>query len=164
MQQKALPITYPHLGKSTLPDLCLISEFPAETVGEPTLDQLHGFFDGHVARQRHQQVQMIWHDDEVMELKFTATFNRSTSMRSIAFRSDCNKRRAMLVFVVAKKTRALLRIAFRQAFGAGCAITGAKSPILPSIVYGPTKVVPRYKTKTQHPKQLLLVNYHTLRP
>jgi hypothetical protein len=48
-------------------------------------------------------------------------------MRSIAFRSDCNKRRAMLVFVVTKKARALLRIAFGQAFRAGCAITGAKA-------------------------------------
>ena len=77
MLPEALSITDPDLGKSTLPDLCLISEFPAETVGEPTLDQLHGFFDGHVARQRHQQVQMIWQDDEVMELKFTCRYLQS---------------------------------------------------------------------------------------
>ena len=108
MLQKALPITYPHLGKSTLPNLSLISEFPLETVGEPTLDQLHGLFDGRVARQR----------------------------------SDCNKRRAMLVFVVTKKPRALLRIVFGQAFRAGCAITGAKAQIFLQSFYGPTKVVP----------------------
>ena len=43
-------------------------------------------------------------------------------MRSMAFRSDCNKRRAMLVFVVTKNTLVLLRIAIGEAFRAGCAI------------------------------------------
>ena len=43
-------------------------------------------------------------------------------MRSTAFRSDCNKRRAMLVFVVTKNTLVLLRIAIGEAFRAGCAI------------------------------------------
>jgi len=45
-----------------------------------------------------------------MQLKLpAATFNRSTSMRSFAFRSDCNKRRPMLVFVVAENTLNYLR-------------------------------------------------------
>jgi len=71
-------------------------------------------------------MQMIWHDDEFMKLKLpAATFNRSTSMRSIAFRSDCNRRRPMLVFVVAKNTRELPGIASGRAFRAGCAMAGA---------------------------------------
>jgi hypothetical protein len=62
-------------------------------------------------------------------------------MRSIAFRSDWNNRRAMLVFVVAKKIRELLRIVFGHAFRAGCAIAGAEAQSF-SVIYGPTEVVP----------------------
>jgi hypothetical protein len=50
-------------------------------------------------------------------------------MRSIALHPDCNKRRDMLVFVVTKKTRALLSIVAGQAFRGGCAITGAKAQL-----------------------------------
>jgi len=37
-------------------------------------------------------------------------------MRSIAFRSDCNKRRAMLVFVVPKKTVRCLELSSDKHF------------------------------------------------
>jgi hypothetical protein len=73
----------------------------------------------------------------------------------------------MLVFVVAKNTSPLLRIVSGEAFRAGCAIAGAEAWLKPnslSILYGPTTRTPIYKTKTQHPKQLLVFKYHTLRP
>jgi hypothetical protein len=44
------------------------------------------------------------------------------SMRSIAFRSDCNNHRAKLVFVVTKNARALLITFSGRAFRAGCVI------------------------------------------
>jgi hypothetical protein len=48
-------------------------------------------------------------------------------MKSVAFLSDCNKRRPMLVLVVAKKTREGLRILSALALREGIAIAGAKA-------------------------------------
>jgi hypothetical protein len=63
-------------------------------------------------------------------------------MRSIAFCSDCNKRRARLVFVVAKNTRALLRIVYTEKHFVQDAPWQGLKPNSLSILYGPTKVVP----------------------
>jgi hypothetical protein len=71
---------------------------------------------------------MIWHDHEVMHLKLARRYICSQhTMRSIAFRSDCNNRRAKLVFVVTKNTRELLITFSGRAFRAGCAIAGAEA-------------------------------------
>ena len=39
--------------------------------------KLHCLFDGHVARKCHQQMKMIWHDHEIMQLKFTCGYIQS---------------------------------------------------------------------------------------
>src|ERR1700761_1380778 len=52
------------------------------------------------------------------------TFERSTSIKRPAFRSDCKMRLAMLVLVVAKNTLVLLSIASGLAFLAGIAMEG----------------------------------------
>jgi hypothetical protein len=72
---------------------------------------------------------MIRHDQRNHAIEIpAATCERSTSIKSIAFGSDCRMRLAALVFVVAKITRSLLSIASELAFRAGFAIAGAKSP------------------------------------
>ena len=70
-------------------------------------------------------MQMIWHDDEFMKLKFTCRYIQSQHVDELAFRSDGNRRRPMLVFVVAKNTRELPRIASGRAFRAA----GAKERV-----------------------------------
>ena len=70
-----------------------------------------------------------------------ASFQRSTSIKSKPFRSDCRMRLAILVLVVAKNTRELLSIASGLAFLAGIAMAGAKALIILG-PYGTTEVVP----------------------
>jgi hypothetical protein len=75
--QKASRIPDPYVRKAALPDLSLISEISPQAVGESALDELHGLFNGNVARKSHQEMQMIWHNDEVMQLKLTGRYIRS---------------------------------------------------------------------------------------
>jgi hypothetical protein len=57
----------------------------------------------------------------------SATRERNTSMSSLAFLSDCKRRRLMLVFVVVKNVRAGLRMFADDDFLPGRAIAGAKA-------------------------------------
>ena len=43
----ARPVIYPYFRKSTLPDLAVKAGFAFEAKGDSSLDELHGFFDGH---------------------------------------------------------------------------------------------------------------------
>src|SRR5208283_4182766 len=60
-----------------------------------------------------------------------ATYDRKTSTRRMAFRSDWNRRFPMLVLVVVKKTRDELSMFSGLALRAGIAIAGAKAQFLP---------------------------------
>lgn len=53
-----------------LPDLSQILKLPLESKGEPPFDELHGLFDGHFPVNCYQEMYVIRHDDEIMELKF----------------------------------------------------------------------------------------------
>ena len=83
---------------------------------------LHGALEASPFGESGNQVAGFVGDDHLV-----LRHDRRTSIRSTAFLSDCNKRRAMLVFVVTKNTLAPLRMAFGQAFRAGCAMAGAKA-------------------------------------
>ena len=68
-------------------------------------------------------MQMIRHDDKVVQPDFlAATYERSTAIIKVAFRSDYNRARPWLVLVVAKNVRARLRMLSGLAFRAGRAM------------------------------------------
>lgn len=60
-----------HLGKSALPDLSQVPQFFLQAVGESALDELHGPFNGRIACDREQQMQVVRHDDEIVQLEFS---------------------------------------------------------------------------------------------
>ena len=55
-----------------------------------------------------------------------ATYERSTSIINVAFRSDCNKGRPWLVLVVAKKVRAEFTMLSGRALREGLAIASGR--------------------------------------
>lgn len=63
---KALLIDDAHVGESALPDLAGISQFFFGAKGKSALDQLHCLFNAHLPRDRHQDVNVIGHDHEVV--------------------------------------------------------------------------------------------------
>ena len=67
----ALAIVDAHLGKAALPHLSQIPQFSFQTIGKSTLDELHDSLNGAIARDRDQQMQMVRHDYEIMQLKFS---------------------------------------------------------------------------------------------
>lgn len=67
MLLKAHLIVDANVGVSTLPDFALKSKFFFGTVRKAALDQLHCFLKSHLSRNRHQDVKMIGHDDEVVK-------------------------------------------------------------------------------------------------
>ena len=62
-------VIHPQFRESALPDLARVAGFALEAKRKAPFDELHRFFDGHVAEDRQQQMQMIGHDDEVVEVK-----------------------------------------------------------------------------------------------
>jgi hypothetical protein len=81
-----------------------------------------------------------------------ATFEPSTSTKSIASRSDCRMRLAILVFVAAKNALSLLSIASALAFRAGLAVAGAKAQLCLSL-YGTTKSRALIQSKNTKPNR-----------
>jgi len=53
-----------------LPDLSQILKLPLESKGKPPFDKLHGLFDGHFMVNCYQEMYVIRHEDEIMELEF----------------------------------------------------------------------------------------------
>lgn len=66
----ALQIIHSCLRKASLPNLSRVSSFPSQSEGKPSLDELHGLLDGHVALDRSQQMHMIGHNHKIMHLEF----------------------------------------------------------------------------------------------
>ena len=62
------------LGKPALPDLSQVSQFFLQAVGESAFDELHGPFNGRIACDREQQMQVVRHDDEIVQLKFSRRY------------------------------------------------------------------------------------------
>ncbi len=42
-------------------------EFSLQTIGESALDELHGFLNCHILVDRHEQMQVIRHDHEIVQ-------------------------------------------------------------------------------------------------
>ena len=40
-------------------------------MGEPAFDKLHGLFDGHFVLDRQKQMNVIRHDDEIVQVEFS---------------------------------------------------------------------------------------------
>ena len=68
--QEAFLFIGSHLGKPALPDLSQVLEFPLQAIGESSLDELHGLFNGHIPANSHEQMQVIGHDHEIVQKKF----------------------------------------------------------------------------------------------
>ena len=58
------------LGEAALPNFTLEPELMRKPMREPSLDELHGLFDRHVAGHLDQEVNVIGHDNEIMQLEF----------------------------------------------------------------------------------------------
>jgi hypothetical protein len=66
-----------HFGLAPLPYLALKSKLPASPEGEATLDELNALLDGRIGRDSEDQMNMIGHDDEIYDLKFSRTHVRA---------------------------------------------------------------------------------------
>lgn len=66
MQPKALLIGDAHVRKPSLPHLAWKSKFLFGAIRKAAFDQLHGLLDAHLAWNGHENVNMIWHDDKVV--------------------------------------------------------------------------------------------------
>ncbi len=73
MPSKVLVIGYLLIGKSSLPNLSSKSELFAGAKREAALNELHGFFKTQGAWNCHQNVNMIWHDNEVVDLELSGS-------------------------------------------------------------------------------------------
>jgi hypothetical protein len=71
-----LSINDPHLRKPALPHLSLKSKLLLQAIRKSAFNKLHGLFHANIARKSHQQIQMIRHDHEVMDLKLTCSYIR----------------------------------------------------------------------------------------
>src|SRR5271165_1502783 len=63
----ALLIVDAHVGESPLPDLASKPQFLVGPKREAALDQLHYLFKTHLAGNGDQDVNVVWHGDEVMD-------------------------------------------------------------------------------------------------
>jgi len=59
-----------HFREPTLPDFAFESELIRELMREPSLDELHGLFNSHVIGNLDQKMDVIGHDNEIMQLEF----------------------------------------------------------------------------------------------
>jgi hypothetical protein len=66
MLLKAPLINDAHVGKSPLPNLSPKPQFLAGPKRKATFDQLHRFLKAHLAGYGHQDVNVIGHDDKVV--------------------------------------------------------------------------------------------------
>ena len=77
MDFKALPVHDLHLGKTSLPYLAFVSEIVGQPMRKPALDQLHSLFNRHVVVDGQQQMQMIGHDDKIVQFKLALRNKRT---------------------------------------------------------------------------------------
>jgi hypothetical protein len=61
------------VGEAPLPDFACVAVLALHSKREAALDELHGFFEGHVGRGGQEQVNVIGHDDEVVEGESSGT-------------------------------------------------------------------------------------------
>ncbi len=66
-----LSVQNAHLRESLLPDRRHEPKFASGSKRESSLNELHSPLDCHIAVDRQQNVEMIGHDDEFMETKFS---------------------------------------------------------------------------------------------
>lgn len=57
-------------GKADLPDFSQIAALVLQTIRETALDQLHGFFNCRICMDGQKQMDVIGHDDEIVDLEF----------------------------------------------------------------------------------------------
>src|SRR3954470_18553180 len=106
MSLEAFLIHHLHLGEPALPDFSGNAEFSFEPEGKPALDQLHCLLDGHTITHCEKQMNMIGHDDEIMNFKFLLRNKRPQHIdKEPGVRSVCSSRRPTLVLVVTKNVR-----------------------------------------------------------
>src|SRR5208282_5199949 len=60
-----------HVRESTLPNLAQESKLALSAKRKSTFDQLHCLFEAHIALNRKQDVNVVWHDNEIMNLEFS---------------------------------------------------------------------------------------------
>src|SRR5450432_4243897 len=69
MMRVVLRVADAMIRKPALPDIALAPQFRAEGMRVSALDELDRAFDGYVVRRGKQQVHMLGHDDECVQLK-----------------------------------------------------------------------------------------------
>ena len=68
MGLEVLLVQHLHFRESSLPHLAFVAKFMRQTMRKPTLDQLHRFFDCHIADNLDEKMDVIGHDHKIVEL------------------------------------------------------------------------------------------------
>jgi hypothetical protein len=74
MQLKTLFISDEHIGESALPNLSFKPECLVGPERKIALDQMHGSFNAQGAGKCHKEMNMIWHDDEIVDSKLSSLY------------------------------------------------------------------------------------------
>ena len=70
MPQKAFFVSDLHVRIATLPNFTAEPKLLLCTKRKAAFNQLHRFVDAYIRGHGHQNVNMIWHDDEIVDLHF----------------------------------------------------------------------------------------------
>ena len=116
MRTKCGIISHLNVGKSALPYPSLEAKFPFCAIGEIAFDELYRLFNRHVIADRDEQVNMVPHDDKIVNLELTFAYVTAKHVREqirhgvrleqgLAFRCPGgNKERARTGFDVLRST------------------------------------------------------------
>lgn len=66
MFEEVFAFAHAHFGEALLPDFAVEAEFFSGTKRESSFDELDGFLNGQVTRDCHQNVNVVWHHDEIV--------------------------------------------------------------------------------------------------
>ena len=78
-----------NIGESALPNVARESEFAFGAKGKSALDQLHCLFNAHLPRDRHQDVNVIGHDHEVVYANSPGPHGRTQNINEQIGRAFC---------------------------------------------------------------------------
>jgi hypothetical protein len=122
MSQKTFAIHDLILGKAFLPNLACISQFFLSPKRKTPLDELDSLLNAHALIQCNEQMNVIRHYYEIVDLEFFGGDIRSQHVhKRKAIRSDCKSALPWSVFDVTKNVRSSARIELESAFREGLA-------------------------------------------
>ena len=73
MYPKTLLVEHAYIGKSALPDFAAKRKLMAGTKGKVAFDKLHRILKSRVAGNGHKNVNVVGHDNKVMDCEFSCS-------------------------------------------------------------------------------------------